>query len=47
MGGFPTYLKEEQIKSIASTYGELKFFSLIKDNTDDDRTVSKGIYNIL
>lgn len=37
MGGFPTYLKEEQIKSIAQTYGDLKFFSLVKDQSDDDK----------
>ncbi|KRX08844.1 hypothetical protein PPERSA_08948 [Pseudocohnilembus persalinus] len=42
MGGFPTYLKEEQIRAIAETYGPLKFFSLVKDQTEDSKSVSKG-----
>lgn len=42
MGGFPTYLKEEQVRAIAETYGELKFFSLVKDSSDPNNIVSKG-----
>jgi splicing factor U2AF subunit len=32
IGGLPTYLNEDQIKELLSTFGELKAFNLVKDS---------------
>jgi len=33
IGGLPTYLNEEQVKELLSSFGQLKSFNLVKDST--------------
>jgi len=35
MGGLPTYLDEEQVRNLCTTFGPLKSFHLVKDTSGD------------
>ena len=41
MGGLPTYLKDIDVRKLCETFGTLKYFNLVKDNSGTE-PVSKG-----
>ena len=41
MGGLPLYLKDEDVRKLCETFGNLKYFNLVKD-TSSGQPVSKG-----
>lgn len=41
MGGLPTYLKDDDVKKLITTFGPIKYFNLVKDTTSTGE-VSKG-----
>lgn len=34
VGGLPTYLNEEQVQELLTSFGELKAFNLVRDNNN-------------
>ena len=47
VGGLPTYLNEEQVQELLTTFGELKAFNLVRENgTGTSKVYTVFIYKI-